>query len=81
MSALEDAKKALLNREVLTHLLVLGLIEVFAGALIHHLFPDVAIKWIVLGVAAVTHLGLLVVLGGVVRRWLSSAHARRSDVL
>lgn len=81
MSRLEDAKKALLNREVLVHLFVLGLIELFAGALIHHLFPGVGIKWIVIGVAAVTHLGLLVVLGRVVARWLSSAHARRADVL
>lgn len=81
MSALEDAKNALLNREVVVHLVVLGIIEVFAGTLIHYLFPDIAIKWIVLSIGIVTHLGLLVVLGGVVRRWLSSAHARRSDVL
>jgi hypothetical protein len=67
-------KEALLSPSVRTHLLVVGATLVAAGALAMWLLPDLSLWWVVVAVVVVTHIGLLMVAGAAVLRWVGGRH-------
>ena len=64
-------RNALQSPSLRTHLLVVGAALSIAGGLTLWLLPELSLWWIVVAVVIVSHIGLLMVIGAAVLRWLT----------
>lgn len=68
-------RDTLQSPSVRTHLPIVGAALFAAGTVTLWLLPELSLWWVVVAVVVVTHIGLLMVVGAAVLRWVASHHS------
>ncbi len=66
-------RDALASPGVRKHMLIVGAALFTAGGLTLWLLPELSLWWVVVAVVVVTHIGLLMVIGAAVLRWVEGS--------